>query len=177
MSFVEPLQLVRQLEGGKHKANAADPNDTNCGIIQSTWEGLGYRGSVLNASDGDIANCYHHLWSSGGTSVYDAQTGQSRSIFDMLPEPVDAFAFQFYINVPPGTFRRSLQAALRVTPDGSFGSKTLFALEKMPKEELLARLEMEQRQHYIDKANPIVLDGLLNRVDRAYRFCYNNQED
>lgn len=171
MSFVNALRLVRLLEGGKHKANIIDPNDTNCGIIQSTWEGLGFRGSVFNASDADVASAYHSLWSRGGASVYDSQTGGSRSLFELIPEPVDAFAFQFYINVPPRIFKEALQLALSVPIDGSMGPKTLSALARIDKDNLLYALAHVQKFHYHAVADPAVLQGLLNRVDKSLEFC------
>lgn len=173
MSFTTALQLVRVLEGGKHIANDADPNDTNCGIIQSTWEGLGFRGSVLNASDADIASAYNSLWLHGGASVFDPETGGPRGLFELMPDPVDAYAFQFYINIPPGEFRKALQGCLGVTVDGSLGPATLRALALANKTTLLNALEEAQKQHYIDNASEANLPGLLNRVASASKFCYN----
>lgn len=172
MSFLKAFAVVKALEGGKHKANDRDANDTNCGIIQSTWEGLGFRGSVLNASDSDIASAYNSLWTHGGASVFDPETNAPRSLFEMMPEPADAFAFQFYINVPPTAFRKALQGVLGVIVDGSLGPNTLRALAKLDKTVLVNRLEAAQRQHYIDNASEENLSGLLNRVDRAYILCY-----
>src|SRR5216683_594257 len=167
MSFIKALELVKLLEGGKHKADDRDPNDTNCGIIQSTWEGLGFRGSVLNATEVDIANAYNHLWHAGGAEVFDPATSQRRSIFEMMPEPADTFAFQFYINVPPGSFRKALQGALKVTVDGSLGANTLRALEAISKTALVDALEEAQTQQYIDNASEANIHGLLNRVDKS----------
>ena len=172
MSFLIALQLVKLLEGGKHKGDDRDSNDTNCGIIQSTWEGLGFRGSVLNASDADIANAYNVLWRTGGANVYDIETKANRSIFELTPEPVDAFAFQFYINVPPAAFRMAFQAALGVKVDGSFGPITLKALGLMNKTTLLESLRDVQTEHYVDNASETNLHGLLDRVDSAFKYCY-----
>jgi len=172
MSFLKALDLIRLLEAGKHKADANDPNDTNCGIIQSTWEGLGFRGSVFDASDADIANAYSSLWRQGGASVYDPETQGNRSLFELIPEPIDSYCFQFYINLPPRAFRMAFQNALGVKIDGSLGPNTLYALARIDKTSFQNALVVAQRQHYIDKANPAYLNGLLNRVDRSLKFLY-----
>lgn len=161
MGFVSALQLVRQLEGGK----TADAGGTNAGITQATWELLGFTGSVMSATDGQIAVCYRKLWDS--VLVFDRQTGSNRSLFEMLPFPADALAFQFFINVPPAAFRASFQAAVLETPDGSIGPKTLVGMNSSSRPELVRGILTAQILHYVCHSDPKFLPGLLARVQSA----------
>lgn len=166
MSFTAALALVRELEGGK-VVDAGGP--TNQGITQTTWQALGYKGSVLNATDEQIAQCYHRLWA--GLQVFDTSIGANRSLFEMMPELVDALAFQFFINVPPSAFLISLQAALLTEPDGRLGPKTQIALRTSSKDELARGILCSQILHYVCHSSG---RGLLDRVERA-RLWYEKE--
>jgi len=160
MGFVDALALVRQLEGGKTvDAGGA----TNQGITQATWAALGFKGSVMNATEAQIAVCYRKLWD--GVKVYDEQTQQNRSLFDLLPDVADAVAFQFFINVPPSAFLASFQAAVLEGPDGKIGPKTQIAMRTSTRDELLRGIMTSQILHYVCHSDSADLPGLLHRVE------------
>lgn len=177
MAFLDSLKLTEWLEGG-FSDNPADPGGaTEAGVTQHLWAAL--RGpndpaSVRNATPTMIANVYRKLWDS--CKVADSETHSERSIFELLPSPADAVAFQLFINIPWRTFHFALQGILSLRAeadlvcDGVFGPKTFLSLRKWNGAELTEALLNYQTDHYKAEANPIFLHGLLNRVAKVRKW-------
>ena len=160
MSFVIALPLVKSLEG---PGKAGE----KWGMTQGTWELLGFKGRVEDASDPDIANAYRMLWDS--LKFYDV-TRQPASVcaFSILPEPADSVAFQFFINVPFTAFIKALQGALGAKMDGVLGRESWRAVEGWNGQgmALSEKVLTAQEWHYRSGHSPDK-DGLLNRVERV----------
>ena len=167
MSFIVALNLVKSLEGGKGN-NPADPGGaTNCGITQTTWEGLGYSGSVYDATPTQIADCYRKFWDS--LRLYNPESRASQSVFELLPEPADSVAFQFHINVPVAPFVRALQGVVGAKMDGHMGPQTWNAInaQRGNGEDLSNSILTAQEWYYRGLRNPQFEHGWLNRVARV----------
>ena len=150
------------------------PNDpggcTNQGITQVTFTNLGFKGSVLDASDADIAAAYRKLWDD--LKVMDVSKGQPpRPVLDITPEDADSVAFQFYINVPPVAFIRAFQGCIDTRVDGILGAQTWAALQKWNGRgaDLTDRLLHVQKFHYLTGNSPYK-EGLIRRVDRVEKW-------
>lgn len=170
MSFVKALQLVRLLEGGKSDLPDDPGGSTNQGMTQLTFEGLGFKGSVLDASNADIAAAYRKLWDD--LKVIDVTRGQPpRPVLDITPENADAVAFQFYINVSRVAFIRAFQGCIDAKMDGILGVQTWAALQKWNGRgaDLTDRLLHVQKFHYLTGDSPYK-EGLIRRVDRVEQW-------
>lgn len=166
MAFHDALTLVLLLEGGK--SNRADDagGPTNKGMTQKTWHSLGYEGSVLDASDIDLANAYRKLWD--GTKIYSLGAGVG-SVFALLPEPADSVAFQCFVNLPWMASMRLFQHAVGTTADGLLGSVTARAISAWNGHgrQLSKKILMLQKTHYDEFAQPQFLPGLMNRIAKV----------
>ncbi len=163
MPFHEAWLLVQRLEGGKADLPGDRGGPTNIGMTQQTWQDLGFGGSVLEASVGQIAAAYKLLWD--WLRIHNPETHLPQSVFELMPGPADAAAFQFYINVPTGAFIKALQGALGVQMDGVLGplSWTALSLQAGRGEQLAERLLTVQEWYYHSLQSPFK-KGWLNRV-------------
>ncbi len=167
MAFIEALILVKELEGGRSQ-NPDDPGgDTLDGITQKTWAEFDFPGSVLDASQADIAAVYRKLWDE--VRIENPETQTRSSLFEVLPAPADAVAFQMHINLPWRASIVILQTAIGATPDGVLGPEVWHKLQHWNGwgEELSNLLLLAQVDHYNKTAKPEFLRGLLNRVTKV----------
>lgn len=167
MSFAVARQLTASLEGGKSDRSDDPGGATNQGVTQATWEALGFAGSVLDATQVGLERAYYLLWRS--LPIYDPEIKHNRPLFEIIPEPADSVAFQFYFNVPPEAFIKAFQGVVGAKMDGALGPLTLKALQGWNGrggalgEALLTVQEFHYRRH----AKPEFLQGLLNRVEKV----------
>ena len=173
MSFAIAKQLTMKLEGGKSD-NPDDPGGaTNQGITQVTWQGMGFLGSVLDATQTSLDLAYQLYWRQ--LRVFDGAIHSNRPLLEMAPEPADAVAFQFYFNVPPTAFIKAFQGAVGTKMDGVLGPLTLKALQGWNGRgaALSADLLSAQEWHYRGHAKPVFLPGLLHRVEKVREWLKN----
>jgi lysozyme family protein len=173
VSFAAAKRLTQSLEGGKSD-NPDDPGGaTNQGITQATWQGLGFTGSVLDATQTLLDLAYYKYWA--GLKIYDPAITANRPLFEVAPGPADAVAFQFYFNVPPTAFIKAFQGVVGAKMDGVLGPLTLKALQGWNGRgaALSADLLSAQEWHYRGHAKPEFLPGLLNRVEKVREWLKN----
>src|SRR5690242_2135384 len=120
-NFPRCLAFTRQEEGG----NSDDPHDhggrTSRGIIQRVYDA--YRHSKkLELAD---------VWKAADAEVDEIYLLQYWNPYcDSLPSGLDLAFFDFCVNAGRTQAVRSLQRAVRVTPDGMFGIRTKSAIDK-----------------------------------------------
>lgn len=166
MSFQKAWDLARWLEGGLSD-RADDPGRlTNEGMTQATWSGLGFPGSVADATPAQIEASFFKLW----TLVMVGPV----HLFDRIPEPADAVAFQLYINLPPAEFIKALQNAVGMMPSGKLDGDIIDAMKDLRGGELARNLLVAQREHYADKAKSVFIEGLEMRAQRAEIWLLQN---
>lgn len=174
MSFTAALSLVRLLEGGKW--NDPKGGATNQGMTQQTFRDLGFAGDVMTAADAEIAGAYRMLWDA--LKAHDPARLVSRSVFEMLPEPADSVAFQWYINAPVGPFVRALQGVLGLKMDGDMGCKTFAALAAAAgqgerQSQTLSNKLLTAQEFYYRGLQSEFEDGLLARVMKVKKWLVN----
>lgn len=167
MAFADSLALVIDLEGG-FSDNPHDPGgETKAGITQGTWARLKFPGHVRDATREQIASAYRKLWDE--LNIHNVEANCFESVFNVLPEPADAVAFQAFINLPWSTFIKMLQFVLGTKQDGMLGPGSFAALQKYNGRgfDLAGLLLNAQEAHYNETAKPEFIHGLINRVKRV----------
>lgn len=129
------IDRVLAHEGG-YVNHPKDPGgETNWGVTKRTAMANGYTGNMRTMSRDDAVEIYHKaFW--------------QRYRCAEMP---DAVAFQFFdacINHGFGNASRMLQRAVGVADDGVVGNITLAAVEKMPVNDVLMRLNAERLEFY-----------------------------
>lgn len=168
MGWVTALSLVKTLEGGKVD-NPDDPGGrTKDGVTQSTFNSMGFKGDVFDATDEQIAAAYYRMWMR--VKVTDPMSREVRSIFGILPEPADAMAFQMYVNIP-SHFARLMQHAAKVEEDGILGPETMRALDNLTPMTLAEAIADAQMNWYANvRPHDEFTTGLVNRVLKARKI-------
>ncbi len=122
-NYQEALALTLGFEGGYYAGDEArDPNPTNFGVTQQTYDTFNAnRGRspkpVKDITKGEVENIYSHYWTGAHC--------------DKLPRLTALCVFDMSINAGPLTAVRMLQQALGTEADARWGPKTEAALERV----------------------------------------------
>lgn len=166
-AYQEALRETLGHEGGYYDGSEArDPNPTNFGVTQETYDswrrgrGLAPR-PVLQITTAEVELIYRGYW-----------TGAS---CDELPRLVALTVFDHSINAGPGTAVMMLQRAVGVAADGGFGPATRAAVASAVARHgdagLADRVCWERMRHYVDLAKSERLrPNLLSWAHRVVRF-------
>ena len=121
-SFKRAMKFVAKWEGGK----VDDPTDrggrTAYGVTQATYDAFRAKRGLPDKDVWDIpqedvdAIYWEMFW--------------KPSKCDILPDPLDLVVFDSAVQHGPSRALKWLQSALGVTPDGSFGPKSVQALQE-----------------------------------------------
>lgn len=163
--FREALKLTLGHEGGYYDGSEArDPNPTNYGVTQKTYDayrdGRGLpRRPVKQITMDEVEAIYKVYWDG--------------AVCDALPRLAALTVFDHSINAGPVAAIKVLQRALGVTPDGVVGPQTRAAIRsfQLHESELAERVCWERIRFYVDLAkNQRLRPNLLSWVHRVVKF-------
>jgi lysozyme family protein len=175
MGFAQALKLVLELEGGAAD-NPGDPGgETVSGITRETFvqycaeaDGRGV-GDFPALSATQVAGFYRWYWDQA--RVFDRESGASRPLLEMVPEPADEALFQWAVNSGWEIALRGLQAALLAAPDGIVGPLTLGALMRFNgRGAALAALILAAQMMHLGDTHDLewpFFRGIVDRVERT----------
>lgn len=166
--YQEALKLTLGFEGGYYDGSEArDPNPTNYGVTQSTYDDYRTRKhlptrSVKEIEQTEVEDIYRWYWEAAGC--------------DKLPRLTAMCVFDHSINAGPVKAIICLQRALGVQDDGKFGPKTADAC-MLPRQIeaadilLASRLCFERIRYYVDLAKfERLRPNLLSWAHRVIKF-------
>ena len=150
------FKLMLKSEGG-FVNHPSDPGGmTNLGVTKATWENWVGRGSDEAEMRGLTPEKVEPMYKK---KFWDAVRG------DELPIGLDYLMFDFAVNAGAGRAIKTLQTAVGVTPDGSFGPITMAALQAADPVKLIERFSAEKEAFYRSLGNfDVYGTGWLNRV-------------
>jgi len=162
--YDEALAHTLGAEGGYYAGNEArDPNPTNFGVTQNTYDEWRLKAKKLPARPvkeitmDEVRAIYRGYWD--GASCEELPRLTALTVFDMS------------INAGQGTAVKMLQKALGVTVDGGFGPQTRAALKAVDDRTLADRVCWERVRYYVDLAkNERLRPNLLSWVHRVVKF-------
>lgn len=174
--FDECLKFVLKWEGGYSPPQVGDPNPTNYGITQNTY------------------NAYRHTKNLPYQSVRHITMDEVREIYyllywvsskaDKLPPPLDLVHFDTAVNMGVMTANKLLQRSVnallpenrKLAVDGIVGEKTLSAVKQVPIDKLVKAYIARRAARYEEIANKYpqkrrFLKGWLNRLNDLKRVA------
>lgn len=159
MGWNDSLQLQLFLEGW----NAFSNRPTDAG--GATYAGLTLHdmqlqdpvlaGKFPHLSNDEVANYYYKFY---WIPIHGAET----------PEPADAVLFQMSCNLGPRHAIMALQAALLITPDGTYGPETISRVRFAKGSDLADKLLATQLMYYAAGDNE-EKRGLIDRVMKVLK--------
>lgn len=168
--YTTALALTLGFEGGYYDGSEArDPNPTNYGVTQDTYDL--YRRTrreaprpVKQIEWPEVQEIYRSYW-----------TGAS---CDLLGPKTAVCVFDMSINAGPRAAVKLLQRALGVTPDGEVGPKTRAAIAVTDDRALAERVAWERVRFYVDLAkSPRLRPNLLSWVHRVVVYRERHLRD
>jgi lysozyme family protein len=160
MSFSDSLSMVLQFEGG-FVDNPADPGGaTNQGVTQAVYD-------RFRAEHGLAIQSVRLIQSNEVAAIYQVEYWLAAHC-DKLTHPLDSVVFDCAVNSGVRESTQTLQRALGIEPDGSFGPVTLAAsLACHPSTVAVAYLDLRD-EFYKDlaAAKPALHQFLRGWLDR-----------
>lgn len=162
-AYRDALDFTLEIEGGYYAGNEArDPNPTNFGVIQKTYDAWRDgkklpRRPVKLIERHEVEAIYRGYWV--GAACEHCGPLTAATVFDMS------------INAGPGTAVRILQRALGVDADGRVGPKTRAVLAAADDVALANAVCWERVRYYVDLAKtPRLRPNLLSWMHRVVRL-------
>lgn len=127
-------------EQGIHLPTKADPNPTKDGVTASTYEALGYKGSVLSMTEDERASIYQHFWDASHSKDVD-QAGKPK---------LAVCHFVTFFNLRPMAATKILQRSCGMDTgvDGLWGPNTLGLVRSCDERTALVRYTGGLIRHY-----------------------------
>lgn len=164
-TFNTAFALVVNSEGG-FTDNPKDRGNWTTGVIgRGICKGTKYGISAMAYPDLDIRN----LTQTAAKAIYQRDYW-SKASCDVWPAGVDYFVFDCAVNHGVARAIRFIQTALRVTPDGIVGPKTIAAAHDANPRDLLVRLGVIRDEFFDDLDNETFEDGWRKR---AFEVTFN----